>query len=389
MATYSNFVNDPHLHEFAIELEKKDGCYGPEEMVVGRVVLKSKQNIEAETLRIEFFGGAKLKTKTKNSSNALIYLNHQLEAISETQEVYADKVVFVQFEEKLPPDLITSFESKNASVLYTIRTQMRFKTEENESRIITATKGITIVEKFDLNVLPRKYFEPPNHHLTKKFGLFSCTGGQIKLHFNICRSAFVCGENISIDGEYPTLFPTHYNSFTYDHQRSGNDGKPFVFASDDEEKKDVFEHFSTQLQLWVEVMEINVPIIIGSVPYELVLVRTLGQMTEKEKSKINTPLSPEEKTISFRQNKKDRPVQLAMDGEHYICNRAQLNFVNKYPFYPELPTSSKQSRKVNILANTIKAEASFIQGVRRIDGMDSMSYSSEQTVQLPNSVHDY
>jgi hypothetical protein len=31
-------------------------------------------------------------------------------------------------------------------------------------------------------------------------GLFSCTGGQIRLHFSIPRSAFVCGENIAIDG---------------------------------------------------------------------------------------------------------------------------------------------------------------------------------------------
>lgn len=71
-------------------------------------------------------------------------------------------------------------------------------------------------------------------------------------------------------------------------------------------------------------MEINVPIIIGSVPYELVLARTLGQMTEKEKAKINTPLLPEEMVVNYRPNKKDRPVQLALEGEHYICNKAQV-----------------------------------------------------------------
>lgn len=69
-------------------------------------------------------------------------------------------------------------------------------------KIVNAVKGFTIIETFDLNVLPYRYFEPPSHHLAKKFGLFSCTGGQIKLHFTICRSAFVCGENISIEGLY-------------------------------------------------------------------------------------------------------------------------------------------------------------------------------------------
>lgn len=115
-------------------------------------------------------------------------------------------------------------------------------------------------------------------------------------------------------------------------------------------------------------MEINVPIIIGSVPYESVLPRTLSQMSEKEKAKINTPLLTDEKIVIYRPTRKDRPVQLATDGEHYMSNRTQLNFVNKYPLYVDLPTSSKQNRKVNVLANTFKAEASFIRGVRQIDG---------------------
>ena len=47
-------------------MEKRDGCFSPGEKIVGRVVLKSKQNIEAETLKIEFFGAARLKMKTKS-----------------------------------------------------------------------------------------------------------------------------------------------------------------------------------------------------------------------------------------------------------------------------------------------------------------------------------
>jgi hypothetical protein len=42
----------------------------------------------------------------------------------------------------------------------------------------------------------------------------------------------------------------------------------------------------------------------------------------------------------------------------------QLNFTNKYPFYVNLPTSSKQSRKVSILANAIRAETSFMSVLR-------------------------
>jgi hypothetical protein len=57
-----------------------------------------------------------------------------------------------------------------------------------------------MVERFDVARLPNTYFQPASHHLTKKFGLFSCTGGQIRLHFSINRSAFVSGENIVIEG---------------------------------------------------------------------------------------------------------------------------------------------------------------------------------------------
>uniref|UniRef100_A0AC34GW16 Arrestin-like N-terminal domain-containing protein n=1 Tax=Panagrolaimus sp. ES5 TaxID=591445 RepID=A0AC34GW16_9BILA len=168
MGTYANFINDPYLIEFTIELEKKDACFAPGDSMIGRVVLKAKQNIEAESLKIHFYGSAKLKSKMKSGENSAIYLNHQLDASTKCQSIEADNTVFVQFEEKLSSTLLTSIESKNSSVLYTIRAQMAYKTEENELKIINAVKGFTIVETFDLNVLPFRYFEPPSHNLVKK-----------------------------------------------------------------------------------------------------------------------------------------------------------------------------------------------------------------------------
>lgn len=34
----------------------------------------------------------------------------------------------------------------------------------------------------------------------------------------------------------------------------------------------------------------------------------------------------------------------------------QLNYINKYPFFTELPTSSKQSRKIKVLINSVECE---------------------------------
>nr|CAD2156464.1 unnamed protein product [Meloidogyne enterolobii] len=49
--------------------------------------------------------------------------------------------------------------------------------------------------------MPKFYFLPYVQNIVKKFGLFSCTGGQIRLHFSINRVAFVGGENMVIEGK--------------------------------------------------------------------------------------------------------------------------------------------------------------------------------------------
>ena len=38
--------------------------------------------------------------------------------------------------------------------------------------------------------------------------------------------------------------------------------------------------------------------------------------------------------------------------------------MNKYPFFADLKTSSKQSKKISILANTIRAENRIIQSLK-------------------------
>jgi hypothetical protein len=71
---------------------------------------------------------------------------------------------------------------------------------DNEIRRVNAVRGFSVVECFDLARIGNYYFQPTSHQLAKKFGLFSCTGGQIRLHFAINRSAFVCGEHMIIEG---------------------------------------------------------------------------------------------------------------------------------------------------------------------------------------------
>ena len=72
---------------------------------------------------------------------------------------------------------------------------------ENELCLVKAVRGITLVELVDLNRSPKIYFEPRIESEQRKFGWFACTGGQMKLNLTLERTAFVCGEGVSIIGK--------------------------------------------------------------------------------------------------------------------------------------------------------------------------------------------
>jgi len=76
----------------------------------------------------------------------------------------------------------------------------KFFSESDEEIKAKTICGFTLVDCFDLARMPKFYFLPHVQNIVKKFGLFSCTGGQIRLHFSINRVAFVGGENIVIEG---------------------------------------------------------------------------------------------------------------------------------------------------------------------------------------------
>uniref|UniRef100_A0A914DHB8 Arrestin C-terminal-like domain-containing protein n=1 Tax=Acrobeloides nanus TaxID=290746 RepID=A0A914DHB8_9BILA len=457
-----------HIQEFSIELEKKDGCFNPGDLVSGRIVVKARQNIELEQVTVLLYGSAKPKGRVRTadsstSNTELIYIHKILRLLSSSQNLNSNVEEYLAFEESLPLEIPTSVESKSASILYLIKAQLVFKTEENETKTVTAIRGITIVEPFDLNILPPRYFEPPTYHLAKKFGLFSCTGGSIKLTFTICRLAFVCGENISIEGRIENktdrrvdkvaavlqqvimvmsedesseanildvsdihednlaLFVDEGSSIKIERNFPIPPLPPSTFVPNPPEllenrpliempSKKRMSFSSSRLSIvsasnklalfptrnarflkvlyqlsvkvktgGVEVMEINVPLIIGTLPYDYMLPKMHSKDKCKEKEEINASL----KSPIYKQNRKDRPVSLCSSNEIYLCSRTQLNFVNKYPFYPNLPTSSKQSQKLNKLATAIKVETNLINGLRR-ENDEEESLSSETTVQLPN-----
>ena len=93
--------------------------------------------------------------------------------------------------------------------------------------------------------------------------------------------------------------------------------------------------------LGVEVMEINVPIVIGSMPPKH--VRSRASITEhfyqdpppkhsgrqqmpadRVFSEDSLPSSSLPTTVMFLQNRKERPIQLAVLNESYLCEKSEV-----------------------------------------------------------------
>ncbi|KAI1708923.1 ARRestin Domain protein [Ditylenchus destructor] len=451
--------NTSSMSEFVIEFEEMtDGCYRPGQTITGAVVVSvsaSSAAIEIISLKIRFCGSARVKCKAKaiDPKHELIYMDEEIDLLESKgqQQVESNEEQLFPFEKKL-------------------------RSEENEIKTVNAVRGITIVENFDLNLLPcTQYFEPNQHNLVRKFGLFSCTGGHIRLNFSICRSAFVCGENIIIEGRIENKTDRRVDKVAavlqqvivvYGDSNQSKDNEtnlldvtdihednlalfidegaavriernfalpplpPSTFALDGTEPNartasptdlngdaatrrrrislnmprlsysstkssptsnqrggrflKVLYQMSVRVKTGgVEVMEINVPIVIGSIPH-----KDNQKPDMMKKNGVGHHLLPQSapgeygdqasKSIMYLQNRKERPVPLAAPSEVYICGRTQLSFTNKYPFFVDLPTSSKQSRKVSMLANAMRVEANIRQQ------MDSNgSVHSSRTAESP------
>ncbi|KIH64979.1 arrestin domain protein [Ancylostoma duodenale] len=85
--------------------------------------------------------------------------------------------------------------------------------------MVKAVRGITVIEELDLNKLSKSYFEPISEFEHRKFGWLSCFGGQIRLTLNIDRTAFVCGEGMTVVGRIENKSDRHIEKVSASFQR--------------------------------------------------------------------------------------------------------------------------------------------------------------------------
>ncbi|GMT36955.1 hypothetical protein PFISCL1PPCAC_28252, partial [Pristionchus fissidentatus] len=104
----------------------------------------------------------------------------------------------------------------------------------------------------------------------------------------------------------------------------------------------------------VDVMDMHVPVIIGSLPLN-------STKTEAYNDKIELGEDP----MAYKQCKIEKPTRLPEDSDAASKgNSTMLQFVNRYPFFVDLTTSSKQSKKISMLASAIRAEGKLMKNVR-------------------------
>uniref|UniRef100_A0A915DAA8 Arrestin C-terminal-like domain-containing protein n=1 Tax=Ditylenchus dipsaci TaxID=166011 RepID=A0A915DAA8_9BILA len=373
--TMSN-INDSHptssLSEFSIELDDaSDGCYRPGQTINGNVVVgmsSTSAPIEIVLLKLRFCGRARIKGKVKgiDPNSEQIYLKDDLELVSQSSQpitIGANKHELFRFQKKLKKELYTSVESKSASIVYCIRAYCTYRTQ-----------GIL--------------------------------GGQIKLNFSLSRSAFVCGENITIEGRIENKTDRRVDKVAAVLQQV------IVIYGDENHLKDselnlldVSDIHEDNLALFVDegasvkiernfalppfhpgnwkirnyqnvelcsthsmdgcetadgsAQRRRISLSVSRLSFSSSKIPTMlnSQNSNSRFLKILYQLSVRVKTGGVEVMEINVPIMIgSVPHDDHQNRKAQLNYTNKYPYFVDLPSSSKQSRKVSMLANAMKAE---------------------------------
>ncbi|VDM53904.1 unnamed protein product [Angiostrongylus costaricensis] len=303
--------------------------------------------------------------------------------------------------------------------------------EYGQPSVVKAVRGITIIEELDLNKLSKSYFEPIAEFEHRKFGWFSCFGGQIRLTLNMDRSAFVCGEGMTIVGRIENKSDRHIEKVSACLQRIIRFGTEIDESNetpltDIQEMQEDFLAMSIEGGSCIKIdKKINIPPLVPSTPFRdlqrrdhrdehgnrfnlrrrsLAVARRSSMTNQRSRTSLSSPsqiqrlmavsykymiivksggddvivinvpviigskplidtMGADNQTTRdmsgsavYRLCKHDRAISLLDSKERTLCNKAQLQHLNMYPFYSELSTSSKQSKKLGTIATTIRAE---------------------------------
>ncbi|CAJ0609362.1 unnamed protein product [Cylicocyclus nassatus] len=422
-----------NLTVFFIDLVRKEYCYTPGEKIQGRVLLKlSEGSLDITSLKITLMGLGRVNIKGKKDESlqkSIVYMKKEWSIITSPTTLYEHEKQY-DFEDALPDNLPSSFYSTKGHVQYSIIAVLEYKNSDGEPSLLKAVRGITVIEDVDLNKLSKTFFEPISEFEQRKFGWFSCFGGQIRLTVNIDRTAFVCGEGMTVVGRIENKSEKHVEKVSATFLRIVRFGVDIEESSettliDTQEMQEDILAMSVEQGAIIKIdKKIHIPPVVPSTPtpssqhpdlhrgdggrFNLrrkshIFAARLSISSQRSRTSLSSPLIQRLMLISYKYCirvkcggvdiitinvpviigsrpladtlnkdlsvprdtnctavyklcKHDRAIPLLDSKERTLCNKAQLQHFNKYPVFSELSTSSKQSRKLGVIAKAIRTE---------------------------------
>ncbi|CAJ0576293.1 unnamed protein product, partial [Mesorhabditis spiculigera] len=189
------------LTDFCIEFQKPEPCYVWGDSIKGKVIMKTQPQTQLDVISVKLlicgFNKHKARQKGPHTENAFMKKERY---ILNGPVTYYDGKKEIPFQETLPPDLATSVETKIGAIAYYLKATLLYKSKDGYDTNVHAVRGFTVIEDCDLNLMPKIWFEERSQVVHRKFGLFSCTGGLVRLAIALKQSAFCSGEYVNITG---------------------------------------------------------------------------------------------------------------------------------------------------------------------------------------------
>uniref|UniRef100_A0A1I7SST8 Arrestin_C domain-containing protein n=1 Tax=Bursaphelenchus xylophilus TaxID=6326 RepID=A0A1I7SST8_BURXY len=378
------------LSAFSIVYENECSVFESQDTIRGLVLIRGRRDLNIS--KVDFLLRGSVQFKHQKSGSIISSHNHVNTTITQkiNRFVKADLADKIKFTIPLPSDLYPSIDSKSITIIYYVQARL-YLSHENEELVGFIARGLTIITKVALDALPSNYFAAESWKWENSVGFCPCSNGRILVKLNFERKAFLPGEHIVIKGsinnetgrrvDFAKVILEKVITITKEQNKEEEIVSEEVVLTRDEAVAMFVEphvtlaisknfslpsmrpstpdgisinHYKIYISYRVncviryngqEFSGSNIPIIIGTEPHNV----THNVQRECSSTKL-----------IYYKDKTERNVPVGDDSSQCFVSRKNLKYMNMYPYFVHLETSSKQSRRIHKLATAIRAENNFL-----------------------------
>ncbi|CAD5215930.1 unnamed protein product [Bursaphelenchus okinawaensis] len=382
------------LSAFSIIYDNDCCVFESADTIRGHVLIRSRREINVSRLELAIRGDVQLKNPKSGCVLSLQRHVNITDTLKLGRYIKNDASEKLKFNLILPSDLYPSVDCKSTTIIYYVQARVYFSydTEEYTSSI---ARGFTIIEKVSLDTLSSHYFTHKSWHFDRSYGICPCTRGRITVDLTYERLAFLPGEHIVIKGSIKNNTGRRVDYLKVLLEKIVTIKKVFD-KCEEEVSEEVILTRDEPLAMFVEpgvqlVISKNFPLPsmrpsnpngISIPPYKVYIsyrlnavVRHNGQQymgtsipivigTELRSTTHRVQRECSAKKLIYYSDKTEGNVPIGEDSPHCFVSAKNLKFMNLYPYFVNLETSSKQSRRIHKLATAIRAENNFLAKLR-------------------------